>query len=113
MKIQRMAICHPDRKHRSRGMCSVCWSRFTKKKSRYKMSTKELARRESTESCELCGDRLKVPHIDHNHKCCAGRTTCGKCIRGTICDGCNRGLGFFKDDIERLRKAIAYLLLWK
>jgi hypothetical protein len=39
--------------------------------------------------------------IDHCHKT--------KNIRGILCDTCNKGLGFFKDDINLLNSAIKYL----
>lgn len=47
--------------------------------------------------CEVCGsyDRLCV---DHNHECCPGSKTCGKCIRGALCHKCNRTEGLFTAD---------------
>jgi hypothetical protein len=32
--------------------------------------------------------------VDHDHTCCPGVKTCGKCIRGIVCGACNRALGF-------------------
>jgi Recombination endonuclease VII len=47
--------------------------------------------------------------VDHNHACCAGQSSCGKCIRGILCVNCNWGLGQFKDDQAILQAAINYL----
>lgn len=47
--------------------------------------------------------------VDHDHGCCPGKKSCGKCIRGLLCDICNRGLGYFRDDINILTQAIEYL----
>src|ERR1035437_134914 len=27
--------------------------------------------------------------VDHDHKCCPGKKSCGKCVRGILCDDCN------------------------
>lgn len=48
-------------------------------------------------------------HIDHNHSCCEGSGSCGKCIRGLLCSYCNSGLGYLKDSVEVLRSAEIYL----
>lgn len=60
--------------------------------------------------------------VDHDHSCCprkvglrqyssrGGRSrSCGKCIRGILCIGCNAGLGMFNDDPQLLISAIRYL----
>lgn len=48
-------------------------------------------------------------HVDHDHACCAGLKTCGRCIRGLLCPTCNKALGFAGDDIDRLRGLADYL----
>lgn len=48
-------------------------------------------------------------HVDHDHACCPGDGSCGKCVRGLLCDDCNRGFGMFKDSIGSLVRAVLYL----
>lgn len=47
--------------------------------------------------------------VDHDHECCPGKKSCGKCVRGVLCFGCNIGLGGFKDSPELLVRASEYL----
>jgi len=63
--------------------------------------------------CKIC--RTDDPqsrgmfHIDHDHSCCPGSRSCGKCVRGLLCYSCNVGLGKFSDDPNRLRDAADYV----
>ena len=64
--------------------------------------------------CACCGTpepggRHGQWHIDHDHACCPGDRSCGRCVRGLLCGSCNLGLGHFNDDVQRLRDAITYL----
>jgi hypothetical protein len=36
--------------------------------------------------------------IDHDHACCSGRRSCGKCVRGALCNRHNLYLGFIEKD---------------
>jgi hypothetical protein len=47
--------------------------------------------------------------VDHDRKCCPTDRTCGKCVRGLLCNTCNRLLGMAADDPQRLRNAAIYL----
>ncbi len=60
--------------------------------------------------CAICrepprGERL---YVDHDHACCPGRRSCGRCVRGLLCHRCNSHLAFIED--RRLHEAaLAYL----
>jgi ribosomal protein S27AE len=62
--------------------------------------------------CPVCGKELiddSSIAIDHDLKCCAGRKSCGKCIRGIIHRTCNAAIGLLNDDPAILRNAAKYL----
>ncbi len=65
------------------------------------------------DGCQICGNKSDLPHIDHDHKCCAGkggtRKTCGKCVRGALCYRCNMALGLLDDSEDVLAEMISYL----
>ena len=57
-------------------------------------------KRNQKDRCYICRKETRL-RIDHCH-------TTGK-VRKALCNGCNRGLGFFNESIESLQKAIEYL----
>jgi hypothetical protein len=58
--------------------------------------------------CPLCGGP-EPNHLDHDHACCPGKTSCGKCVRGYLCRSCNWMLGNASDNIEVLSRAIDWV----
>lgn len=52
---------------------------------------------------------VKALAVDHDHRCCPGNKTCGRCIRGLLCHSCNLALGKFRDDPSLLLAAAMYL----
>lgn len=59
--------------------------------------------------CRICGKDEKPLCIDHDHSCCPAKRSCGSCIRGLLCQRCNKVLGFVEDDIDLLHELISYL----
>ena len=58
--------------------------------------------------CWIC---LKNPWkaVDHDHSCCGDKGSCGKCVRGLLCDRCNWALGHLYDDTETIERMYFYL----
>lgn len=72
--------------------------------------------------CYLCKKHEKKLHkktgkpvylsVDHDHSCCPGQKTCGKCTRGLLCNNCNTLIGNLEAylDIEYNQETIPNLL---
>lgn len=72
-----------DKLIEQKGRCGICM------KSRFKLK-KELS-------------------IDHNHRCCPSGGSCGKCVRGLLCNRCNLALGLLDDLITKANRLVKYL----
>ena len=63
--------------------------------------------------CAICGGQNESGRslaVDHDHSCCDQRTSsCGRCVRGLLCDNCNTGIGLMQDSAQRLQDAARYL----
>lgn len=91
-----------NRKTRERAKANGTWRRAM---LRYKYGLTEAEVDEMREAqrggCAICGEQERELVIDHAHDS-------GK-VRGLLCGVCNRGLGMLGDDVEGLRRALAYL----
>ena len=58
--------------------------------------------------CYSCKDRDAVS-IDHDHGCCDRSRSCGKCIRGILCNQCNTALGLLQDNKKKIKGLLEYL----
>jgi hypothetical protein len=58
--------------------------------------------------CTARGLRKRLA-VDHDHSCCNGPTSCGRCVRGLLCSNCNDMLGTARDDPQYFVGLIAYL----
>jgi hypothetical protein len=94
---------------------------------RYKMTPKQYEEQlaEQGGHCALCPISTQVHslHVDHDHECCDGVFTCGKCRRGILCTECNVKLSYLeamlKDTLSYhfipkswTSRAVDYLAYW-
>jgi len=117
---------------REENQCRKCWRTFdhdvptycldcrralgsARNLSKYGLTTDDYIQMELDRNglCDIC--KKPEPYrkrlsVDHDHSCCPGSESCGKCIRGLLCTRCNQALGMFDDSVDRLKRAIAYLL---
>lgn len=63
--------------------------------------------------CEICkcppSQGRSLLSVDHDHRCCPKGGSCGKCVRGLLCEDCNKAIGILKENKDVLRSAILYL----
>jgi hypothetical protein len=124
--------CHRTRMRKKNKEYNIDWEKVKESKRRYYSSEKgiiqrwkenlmashnitideyEILNNLQENKCKICKKEETTTHritkkinrlaIDHCHKT-------GK-IRGLLCNKCNRGLGYFQDDINLLLAAMEYL----
>lgn len=63
--------------------------------------------------CAVCKFQTAKFYVDHDHSCCPNKKSCGKCVRGLLCQPCNTLLGACKDNTNTLHFASEYLTAYK
>ena len=81
-----------------KSVCRPCQSISQKITSRLKLDNPYP---DENYRCPICGGDSPKWYLDHDWKTGA--------FRSWLCNSCNIGLGQFRDDIDLLNKAIAYL----
>lgn len=91
----------PNDKRRANGKGSNCYTcnNWRMTKLHFGIDKDEWQRLHDDQGgvCALCGETEKREmrlSIDHDHACCGPRRACKRCIRGLLCDCCNRMLGY-------------------
>ena len=82
------------------------WARNAALRRKYGIEPEDYVRmaQEQLNRCAICGREMEPGElmvVDHDHKT-------GK-LRELLCDACNRGLGFFRDNPASLHSAASYV----
>jgi hypothetical protein len=54
--------------------------------------------------------RVRPLSVDHDHKCCAGKKSCGSCVRGLLCSHCNPLIGYLEKIDVPMESFAEYIL---
>lgn len=104
--------------HRNRCTSCQAWvKRDTYLKKNYGIDTKKYEEmlKLSNNGCYICGktkeqNNNKYLSVDHNHACCnTNKGCCGKCVRGILCDTCNRAVGLLQDNPKNAMAVAKYI----
>lgn len=112
--VRRWREAHPEKVQEYNG--GPLYKSGYRLKYMYGLTPESWARRfaEQDGCCYLCSEPLDLSnprkiHVDHDHSCCRGIRSCGKCIRGLACEPCNRAIGLLGDNPERIMRVAARL----
>src|SRR5262249_34704933 len=131
-QIKTPSECHPDRPTLARRLCAQCYQKGQRERNpgrrqkyyanakakypgkyrrdNYGLRPEQIAQmlQEQGDSCAICGSSEPGTIgwcVDHDH------ATRG--VRALLCATCNSGLGFFSDDMHKLRSATDYVTNWR
>lgn len=95
---RRAAVNAQNRAWREANPDRVNQYRDNKRAAKFSLTKEELSKLTSATECAVCGSeepggRWDSFHIDHDHSCCPGSTSCGMCIRSPLCMACNILIG--------------------
>ena len=112
--LERSTVKGKVYEHR-RHECKVCVNARVRKynlAARYSLTEKQYDELIAT-GCAVCGTKENLV-IDHDHACCptteSNKKSCGKCIRGVLCQRHNKALGFVSDNVDELMGLAAYVM---
>lgn len=110
---------HEDQRNRRKSQSveqSRMHRRFLRMKQVYSLDKDSFLKmfKKQNESCAICDEQFDLMErksfsVDHDHSCCPGKKSCGKCVRGLLCVKCNFVLGYVNDDTNKLKNMIKYL----
>ena len=60
--------------------------------------------------CQRATGKSRKLAVDHDHSCCPGSKSCGKCARGLLCASCNQFMGYqMRDNPDAIKRGARYL----
>lgn len=92
-------------------LCRDCHTRyrsFVRRAREHHVSPETMTNWLRKRTCGLCQRPLHIghgsmgAHIDHDHTCCPGSKSCGRCVRGLLCVQCNTNLGAYESLLARV-----------
>jgi len=99
--INQCKVCinkrHRELAHSPEWRTKICyWNRRTHLLRRFHLTEAQFDALLTSQGgvCACCGTTewnspSGVPCVDHDHSCCPGKNSCGKCVRGLLCMSCN------------------------
>lgn len=96
-------------------VCSRCAKRFAGQIQTHRLDTAWAKRLITATHCDACQERLPtgsgkhLGQIDHDHGCCPGGNSCGRCVRGILCNRCNTIAAAIENDPHRHQAVRDYL----